>query len=344
MRVLFIGGTGNISYECTVAALEAGFEVYTLNRGTRKGRTVAGAITLNADVRDTESAASVLSDFRFDSVVDFISFTPEQVAASLALFRGRASQYVFISSASVYRKPPVHHVITEATPLANPFWAYARAKIACERFLEAEGRDRGLAYTIVRPSHTYGRTWIPLAFGSSNFTIAARMLAGKEVIVHGDGQALWTLTHARDFAVGLLGLLCNPAALGEAVQITGEEALTWDSIHRTVAAALGVEARIVHMPSDFIASIDPEIGEHFLGDKAYSALFDCSKLKRLVPAFRTTVPFHEGVRDSVAWFMADPARREIDQKMDDTIEKLLFAWRAAKSAASGAIAPERRRV
>lgn len=187
----------------------------------------------------------------------------------------------------------------------------------------------------MRPSHTYGRGWLPLAFGSSDFTIAARMLAGREVIVHGDGQSLWTLTHARDFAAGLVGLLGHPGALGEAIQIMGEEALTWDAIHRTVAAALGVEPRIVHIPSDFIAALDPGMGERLLGDKTYSTLFDCAKLKRLVPGFRTTTPLHVGVRESVDWLRADPARQAINAGMDATIERLLAAWRRAMAAGLG---------
>lgn len=333
MRVLIIGGTGNLSYACSAAALDAGLEVFNLNRGLKPGQAAPGVVTLKADIRDRDAARAALEDLRFGAVVDFISYAPDQLAGSLALLGERTEQYVFISTASAYRKPPVHHVLTEGTPLDNPFWAYSRAKIACERLLESEGREQGLPYTIVRPSHTYGRGWLPTSFGSSDFTVAARLVARKEVIVHGDGQSLWTLTHARDFAAGLVGLLGHPGALGEAVQIMGEEALTWDAIHGTVARALGVEPRTVHVPSGFIAAVDPEMGERLLGDKAYSALFDCSKLRRLVPGFRTTVPFHEGVRESVEWLMADPARRKVNPKIDQVIERILAAWHKAISAA-----------
>ncbi|WP_295442817.1 NAD-dependent epimerase/dehydratase family protein [uncultured Thiodictyon sp.] len=335
MQCLIIGGTGNLSYACAQAALAAGLTVFTLNRGLKPAESAPGAVTLKADIRDGASVRAAVGDRRFGAVVDFISYNPEQLAGSLDLLGGRTDQYVFVSTASAYRKPPVHQVVTEGTPLANPFWAYSRDKIACERLLVAVGRERSLPYTIVRPSHTYGRGWLPLAFGSSDFTIAARMLAGQELIVHGDGQALWTLTHARDFAAGLVGLLGHPGALGEAVQIMGEEALTWDAIHRTVAAALGVEPRIVHIPSDFIAAVDPGMGERLLGDKTYSALFDCSKLKRLVPGFRTTTPLHVGVRESVDWLLADPTRQTINAGVDATIERLLAAWRRAMAAALG---------
>ena len=327
MRVLFIGGTGNLSYECSLRALSDGIELYHLNRGNRPERVPAGVVSLNADIDDETSVKAALRGLRFDAMVQFIAYKPERVAADLRLFRDRTEQYVFLSTASAYRKPPVHHVITEATPLENPYWQYSRDKIACERLLEAERAASGFPYTVVRPSHTYGVGWIPTPFGSSDFTIARRMLDGKQIVVHGDGQSLWTLTHARDFAVGLVGLLGNPAAIGEAVQITGDEALTWDAIHRDIAAALGVEPRIVHVTSDFIAGVDPELAGPFLGDKTWSALFDCSKLKRLVPAFRTTLPFHRGIRESVEWYLADAGRQVVDARLDATVEKVLAAWR-----------------
>jgi nucleoside-diphosphate-sugar epimerase len=329
MKVLFIGGTGNLSFDCTLRALDKGIEVFHLNRGTRPERVPEGVVSLSADARDEAAVFEAVKEHSFDAVVDFIAFLPEQVEADLRVFRGRAAQYVFISSASAYRKPPVSHVITEATPLENPYWKYSRDKIACEEVIREAERRGEIQATIVRPSHTYGIGWLPAAFGSSDFTIARRMLDGREIIVHGDGQSLWTLTHARDFAVGLVGLLGNPAALGEAVQIMGDEVLTWEAIHRTIAAGLGVEPKIVHIPSDYIARVDPEMGAHLLGDKTWSSVFDCSKLKRLVPEFRTTVGFHEGVRESLDYYRADPSRERTNPELDATMDRILGAWRKA---------------
>lgn len=335
MRVLFIGGTGNLSYDASLLAVERGIELYHLNRGTRADKAIPGVATLAADVADEAALEAALGSREFDAVVDFIAFKPEQVERDIRLFEGKTGQLVFISSASAYRKPAAHHVMTEATPLSNPFWQYSRDKIACEEVLSVAWRSRGFPATIVRPSHTYGKGWIPTAWGSSDFTVAARMLAGKETIVHGDGQSLWTLTHARDFAVGLVSLLGNPAAIGEAVQITGDEVLTWENIYLTVAAALGVQPRIVHIPSDFIAAVDPDRGQQFLGDKTWSSVFDCSKLKRLAPDFRTTIPFHRGVRESIEWLLADPARQKENPATDAAIDSILDAWhRAAPSPAS----------
>lgn len=331
MRILFVGGTGNLSWECSLRALADGHELWHLNRGSGTRPALEGVRSLVADVEDEEAAARALGNQSFDAVVDFIAYRPEHIQRDLRLFRSRAGHYVFISSASAYRKPAVHHVITESTPLANPYWDYSRGKIACEAALWREAGD--LPFTIVRPSHTYGLGWIPTAWNSSDYTVPARMLAGREIPVHGDGQGLWTLTHARDFAVGLVGLLGNPAAMGEAVQICGDEALTWDSIHRAIAAALGVECALVHVPSEFIAAVDPEMGQHFLGDKSWSSVFDCSKLKRLVPAFRASVPFHAGVRESVEWYRADPTRRRTNARLDAVMDAVLDRWKRGMAAA-----------
>jgi nucleoside-diphosphate-sugar epimerase len=286
-------------------------------------------MSIIGDVADRAMLAPLVRGKSFDVVVDFLCYEPTAAAASVAACDGMIGQYIFLSSASVYQKPPRSHTISEATPLGNQFWGYARDKIACEGvFLDAH-RKSGFPSTIVRPSHTYGRTWIPTAFVSGDFTVAARMLAGKPFVVPGDGQALWTITHARDFAVGLTGLLGKPASIGEAFTITGDEVLTWDEIHQTVASALGVEPRIVHVPSEFIAAVDPAMGERLLGDKAYTSIFDCSKVKRIVPELRTTIPFAQGIRESVAWRLADPARMIVDGVMDGRIDRILAAWERA---------------
>ncbi len=326
MKVLFVGGTGNISLDCSTRALGQGIELWHLNRGTSAGASLPGVVTLRADIRDEAAASAALAGESFDAVVDFVAYSARDIEEDLRLFGGRTGQLVFISSASAYQKPPLHHVVTETTPLSNPFWKYSSYKIEAEEALVAGAAAAGLPYTIVRPAHTYGSTWLPTAFGSRDFTIAKRILEGRRVIVHGDGQALWTLTHARDFAVGLVGLLGNPGARNEAVQITGDEVLTWEAIYRTVAAALGAQLNGVHIPSDFIASVNPARGAQLLGDKSYSTIFDCSKLRRLVPEFRTTVSFAEGARESAAWYLADPARQKINPELDAEIDGILAAW------------------
>jgi nucleoside-diphosphate-sugar epimerase len=327
MKVLFIGGTGLISSACTQLAVERGVDLFLLNRGSHPDRAF-GATPIIADLRDEAAVERALAGHRFDAVVDWIAFTPDDIERDLRLFRALADQFVFISSASAYRKPLVDWLIREDSPLANPFWDYARDKIACEDRLMRAFRDDGFPVTIVRPSLTYGDTQVPLAVNSwaRPYTAIARMRRGRPLIVPGDGTSLWTITHNSDFAKAFVGLLGRPQAIGQAFNIMSDEVLTWDEIYRQVAAAAGVEARIVHIASDFIAECLPEMRGTLLGDKAVSAVFDTTKIKRFVPDFRATTPFAEGIRRTLAWFDADPARQQVDSEMDDRWERLLAAY------------------
>jgi nucleoside-diphosphate-sugar epimerase len=327
MKVLFIGGTGLISSACTQLAVERGVDLFLLNRGSHPDRTF-GATPIIADLRDEAAVERALAGNRFDAVVDWIAFTPADIERDLRLFRARADQFVFISSASAYRKPLVDWLVREDSPLANPFWDYARDKIACEERLMRAFRDDGFPVTIVRPSLTYGDTQVPLAVNSwaRPYTAIARMRRGRPLIVPGDGTSLWTITHNSDFAKAFVGLLGRPQAIGQAFNIMSDEVLTWDEIYRQVAAAAGAEARIVHIASDFIAECLPEMRGTLIGDKAVSAVFDTTKIKRFVPDFRATTPFAEGIRRTLAWFDADPARQQVDSEMDDRWERLLAAY------------------
>jgi nucleoside-diphosphate-sugar epimerase len=324
LRVLFIGGTGVISSASVELAVRQGLDLTLLTRGTGRRPVPDGVEQLVADIRDPAAVRAALGTRGFDAVVDWVAFTPDHVSADVELFEGRTGQYVFISSASAYQTPPARLPILESTPLRNPYWQYSRDKIACEDVLQAAYRDRGFPMTIIRPSHTYDRTLIPLTGG---WTAIERMRAGKEVVVHGDGSSLWTLTHHTDFARGFVPLLGHPRALGEAFTITSQDVLTWDQITRALAAAAGVEARIVHVPSDQIAAYDPEWGASLLGDKTWSAVFDTAKLRTLVPDFVSTVPFETGAREIVTWYDADPARRVVDEDHDRLLDLLVERFR-----------------
>lgn len=258
-------------------------------------------------------------------MVDWIAYTPEHVEADIELFRGRVGQYVFISSASAYQTPPSRMPVTESTPLRNPFWEYSRDKIACEDRLVRAYREDNFPATIVRPSHTYDRTLVPLDGG---WTVLGRMRQGKPVIVHGDGTSLWTLTHHRDFAAGFVPLLAHPRTLGEAFHITSDDVLTWNQITEALAAAAGCTADIVHVPSDLIAAADPDWGAGLLGDKSHSLVFDNSKLRSVVPGYRAVIPFEQGAREIVGWYDEDPARQQVDARLDAVMDKLAAAYRA----------------
>jgi nucleoside-diphosphate-sugar epimerase len=331
VKVLFIGGTGNISVPCVEAALDAGHEVTLLTRGQRPSPFGDRVRVLKGD-RDEPRALEAAAARSTDAVVDFVAYHPSQVEAALSAFSGRTGQYLFISSTAAYKKPLPHPVVTEETPLENPFWEYAREKIACEARLLRAHQDQGFPVTIVRPSYTYGETWIPTAFAGHDYTIVDRIRSGRPVLCHGDGTSLWVMTHARDFAVGLVGLLGQSQALGEAVHITSDEVLTWNRIYQLIAEAAGCEADLVHVPSDLVAAMFPERGGSLLGDKAHSVMFDNSKIRGLVPEFRPQIGFGEGVARSVAWYDADPARRVPRAETNVRIERVLAAQRRALEA------------
>lgn len=333
MRVLFIGGTGNISVSVSQLALKRGIDLTLLHRGAdftllhrgRQDRIIEGARTIRADITQHEAVRAALGEQTFDVVVDWIAYREPDIERDLDLFRGRCGQYIFISSASAYQKPLTVPVITESTPLANPYWQYSRDKIACEERLMRAYRDESFPVTIVRPSHTYD-TRIPVSVGNwASYLIPQRMLQGKPTIVHGDGTTLWTLTHSEDFAKGFVGLLGHPQAVGHAFHITSDFVLTWNQIYEQIGHALGVEPDIVHIPSDVIARADPEIGAGLLGDKMWCAVFDNSKVKRFVPDYVATIPFHEGIRRTLAWFQADERRMQVTPDDHARLERILAA-------------------
>ncbi|MEV6266806.1 NAD-dependent epimerase/dehydratase family protein [Kribbella sp. NPDC051936] len=324
LRVLFLGGTGIISSACSWRAIESGLDLTVVNRGKTAGRPVPPeARVITADLDDPATLTEIAAQ-DFDVVVDWIAFTPGHVRARTDALRGHVGQYVFISSASAYQTPPARLPITESTPLRNPFWQYSRNKIACEDLLTALYRDEGYPVTVIRPSHTYDRTLVPFDGG---WTIVERMRRGQPVVVHGDGTSLWTLTHHRDFARGLVPLLGHPRAHGDTFQITSDDVLTWDQIAHALAAAAGTAAQIVHVPSDAIAAVHQGWGDGLLGDKTHSAVFDNSKLRSVVPDYVATIPFETGAREIVAWYDEDLARRRVDPAVDEAMNTLIARYR-----------------
>jgi nucleoside-diphosphate-sugar epimerase len=315
MDILFIGGTGIISTACVTAALEAGHDVSVLNRGrSTLPNQVGEARTFIADASKEPEVREALGSRRFDAVIQWTAYVPEQVELDVRLFAD-AGQYVFISSASAYDKPPAHWLITESTPLRNAFWQYSRDKIACEEVLQSAHHSTGFPMTIIRPSLTYGYSQIPLAIGSweKPYTVVDRMRRGAKILVPGDGTSIWTITHSSDLARGLIPLLGHSRAIGEDFHITSDEALTWNQIYSLVGKAAGIEPDILHVPSDGMVAADPDLLGTLWGDKINSSVFDNSKLRSLVPDFEAVVPFEVGIRDTLAWFDADPSRQLIDE-------------------------------
>jgi nucleoside-diphosphate-sugar epimerase len=326
VKVLFIGGTGIISSACADLAVTQGFELCLLNRGKSTRPTPPGVTVLQADIRDPDSVKSAIGSRRFDCVAEFVAFTPEHVQVDIDLFKDRTSQYVFISSASVYRKPPGLVPVTESTFAANKYWDYSRNKIACEELLVQTYRDNEFPVTIVRPSHTYDERCFPWAGG---WNVIDRMLKGKKVLVHGDGTALWTLTHHADFAKGFNGLLGNSSAVGEIFHITGDEYLSWNAIYHIFGDILGVKPDLFHVTSDVIAHHDPDSQGGLLGDKCHSMLFDNYKIKRFVPGYAATIPYSRGANEVLDFYREDKSRQVVDPAIEDLFDKIIEAQQRA---------------
>ncbi|GAB4506729.1 MAG: SDR family oxidoreductase [Anaerolineales bacterium] len=333
MKLLFIGGTGLISSACSALAVERGHELFLLNRSaSMKYPAPKGTTVLQADIHaDSAHLSALLAGQRFDVVVDFIAFHPYDIQRDLSLFRDKTDQFVFISSASAYQKPVKNYLITEETPLANPFWEYSRNKIACENLLMDEYRKNGFPVTIVRPSHTYGPSQIPFIYGSwlHPWTLIHRMKENKPVIIPGDGTSLWVLTWNADFAKGFLGLLGNKKAIGEAFHITSDEVLSWEQIYLEAYQAVGAEPNVIHIPSDYIARFDEHAIGSLIGDKSNSVVFNNSKIKRFVPGYDCEVKWSEGVRRSLSWFEAHPEFQTIDHEALQKWDRILEAYSRA---------------
>ena len=335
MKILIIGGTGTISSAITRQLSEGGYDLWLLNRGTRKSEVPANVRQVICDINDEASVLDNLAGEMFDAVCEFIGFTPAQVERDLRLFQGRTRQYVYISSASAYNKPAANHVITEGTTLANPLWQYSRDKIACEELLIKAYREQGFPITIVRPSHTYCERGVPTSVHGPKgcWQVLKRMLDGKPVIIQGDGTSLWTLTWNEDFARGFIGLLGNPKAIGEAFQIMSDESLTWIQIYQCVANALNVPFKPYYVSSEFLSEVAPKEWDfrgNLLGDKSLTVIFDCAKLKRVVPGFQATTRFHEGVRRSVEYLLSHPELQIEEPDFDAWCDRVIEVQETAK--------------
>lgn len=343
MKILFIGGTGTISMAISRKLLEQGHELYLINRGNRNEGLAAqlpGTGEWNrpreilVDINREEEAAKLLEGLSFDVVADFIAFHKEQLERDFRLFQGRTGQFLYISSASAYQKPCTDYLITESTPLCNPYWQYSRDKIEGEDYLMKRYREDGFPVTIVRPSHTFDERSVPLGLHGSNgsWQVLKRMLEGKPVIIHGDGTSLWTMTHNSDFAPGFIGLLGNPHALGQAVQIMSPESMTWNQIYEVVAGALGVKLHAVHISTEFLAAADGETYDFngsLFGDKANTVVFDIAKLKRLVPGFAPAKTMEQGLRETVAHVLAHPELQREDPEFDAWCDRVIAARQKA---------------
>jgi nucleoside-diphosphate-sugar epimerase len=320
-NVLFIGGTGIISSGCAPLAIAQGMNVFLFNRGQSFRKPAVGAHLIPGNIReDAKLLQAAVKEHKINVVVNWIAFHPQDVQRDIDLLSGLIDQYVFISSASAYQKPVRSLPITEDMPLDNPFWEYSRHKAACEELLLKAYGEKSFPITIVRPSHTYDKTLFPFRGG---YTTVARMKAGKPVVIHGDGTSLWVMTHHADFAKGFVGLLGNPAAIGEIFHITSDEVLTWNAIYEMIAKAAGAKLNAVHIASETIAGYDPDLGAGLLGDKAHSVIFDNSKIKKFVPEFKAEITFEQGSLEIMDWYDHNSEFQKVDAGLDALTDRMI---------------------
>ncbi|SDA20602.1 Nucleoside-diphosphate-sugar epimerase [Ruminococcus sp. YE71] len=333
MRILFIGGTGTISMAITRLLAQQGHELYLLNRGSRNADLPENVRTIIADISYEQETAEKLAGMDFDCVGEFIGFVPQQLERDFRLFGGRTKQFIYISSASAYQKPPTSYIITEETPLENPYWEYSRNKKACEEYLMERFREDGFPVTIVRPSHTYDERSVPLGVHGRNgsWQVVKRIMEGKPVIIHGDGSSLWTITHNSDFAKAYVGLIGDPRAIGEAFHITSDESVSWNEIYHAIADALGVELKPYYVSSQTLADMsDYDFVGSLIGDKANSVHFDNSKVRAIVPDFKAEITAKEGIRRTVENILAHPEYQHPDEEFDSWCDRVIAALEKAK--------------
>ena len=333
MKILFIGGTGTISMAITRLLAKQGHDLYLLNRGNRSSELPSGVKTIIADINNEEETAKKLEGMTFDCVGEFIGFVPEQLERDFRLFKDKTKQFIYISSASAYQKPPKGYVITEETPLENPYWEYSRNKIACEKLLMDLYKNEGFPVTIVRPSHTYDERSVPLGVHGTggSWQVVKRIKEGKPVIIHGDGTSLWTITHNSDFAKAYVGLIGNPKAIGEAFQITTDESVSWNEIYGAIAEALGVELKPYYVSSQTLCDMSSyDFLGSLIGDKSNSVVFDNSKVKALVPDFHCGISAREGIKMTVKNVLEHPEFQNEDKDFDEWCDRVISTLENAK--------------
>lgn len=325
MKILFIGGTGTISMAITKRILkENKDELYLLNRGNRNNN-LSGIKEINVDINgDINKVKEKIKDLEFDCICDFIIFSLDQAKRDYELFKNKTKQFIFISSASAYQKPVLNFIINEDTPLENPFWQYSRDKKAIEEFFLDKYKNEGFPITIVRPSHTYDERSVPLGVHGSkgSYQVVKRMLMGKPVIIHGDGESLWVMTNNYDFAKLFVPLIGNKKAIGEAYQITGDEVLTWNNIYKYIAEALNVELKPYYVSSRLLADLSDFEGT-LIGDKANSVIFDNKKVKEFNPNFKQEILFKDGIKQTIDYVLTHKECQIEDNEFDEFCDKLI---------------------
>jgi nucleoside-diphosphate-sugar epimerase len=340
MKVLLIGGTGQISTGIVKALQTRGAAITVFNRGQTDNRLGSGVQQLTGDRNDFPAFERTMAAAgTWDVVIDMICFRPDQAESAVRAFTGRCGHFIFCSTVCTYGNTQTIIPTLETTP-QTPHSTYGRDKVACEQIFLRAHAGGAIPVTIFRPSHTFGPGggiinnlgWSP--------TFVDRLRRGLPIIVSGDGHGLWQSAYADDVGLGFAFAAGRTKCFGEAYNVVADEVVTWDDYTRRTAAALDAPApRIVHLPTDFLLALDrprfTALEEIFRFHGVYSNM----KLKRDVQEFRLATPYEEGVRRTVAWM--DRHQKVVSADTDPFEDRLVEMWEkfSAESGRSLATKP-----
>ncbi|MBR3622274.1 MAG: NAD-dependent epimerase/dehydratase family protein [Selenomonadaceae bacterium] len=326
MKILFIGGNGNISWHCVQKAIDSGHEVFELNRAVTRNtrREVQPQVKqITADVRNDTAMKAALGDNVFDVICDFICFNGEQAKQAIQRFNGRIRQYVVISSEAVYRRESRFLPFTENTPQYDESVKdnYIAGKAQMEQVFRAAYEKEGFPVTIVRPGYTYD-TIVPAPVGQNCFTAPQMFLNGYPLLMPGEGENLWSPLHSSDFAEAFVHLIGNISAVGEAYHITGERLITWNELAEDLLKALGANpANVIHIPRAEALNL----GFHsrvVMEQHLWHYIFDNRKIKSVAKGWNQKITFSEGIKATIKWLFEDDVRRRINPIYEEKLNKL----------------------
>lgn len=328
MNLLIIGGTGVLSSAVTTEAINKGISVTMINRGRRSLPDKVELI--KADKDDFVTIESKLQERSFDAVIDFLCLTQEQTRKSVAFYQKYTKQYIFISSCAVYNTLALNGQIgDEDSPKVLSVWDYSVEKWACEEHLKKVFEEGNTHYTIIRPCVTYDNTRIPYGITPPygfHWTLCARILEGKPIIIWNGGLNRCNITRVEDFAVGVVELIGNPNAYNEAFNICGDEAPTWNEVLVCLGDILGKDVNTVDISSDFYAKELPEFAGEILGGRSIDSINSSDKIKGIVPSFKQTIFLKEGLTRTIESYKANNYHKGIDWEFDANTDRIINKW------------------
>lgn len=327
MKVLFIGGNGNISWQCVQQALNLGYEVYEINRGatlnTRR-KIQSGVYKIDCDVRDVTKMKMLLEGTAFDVVCDFICYNGEDAKRDVELFKDHTKQFIYISSEAIYERKGAKLPFTEKSKITLEEKAgdYVKGKIGGEKVFNSAYQKEGFPITIVRPGYTYD-VIIPNPVGHNCFTASKKYLEGYPILIFGDGQNRWTFTHSEDFGKAFVGLFGKKKAIGETFQIMAQESYSWNEVADILFDSLKIKnKKVIHIPYEESLSINYFQSRDLVEQRLMDSLFDTTKVRKLVPEWNFNISLEEGIKRAYQWLFEDEVRRRINPIYEKNLEEL----------------------